>query len=89
MSITLSSIKWGQVKRLINVYFKPFARVRRPLVKMLLTISSRAWIQGSMLYSAPKDGTLGSKYAFPNQEIIIASKSRFKCTIFLIFREYP
>jgi hypothetical protein len=31
----------------------------------------------------------GSEYSFPNQEIIIVSKSRFKCTIFLIFREYP
>jgi hypothetical protein len=82
-------MKWGQVKRLINVYFKPFARVRRPLVKMLLTISLRAWIRGSMPYSALKDGTPGSEYAFPNQEIIIASKSRFKCTIFLIFRECP
>jgi hypothetical protein len=56
---------------------------------MLLMISSRAEIQGSMPYSAPKDSTLGSEYAFPNQEIIIALKSRLKCTIFLIFREYP
>jgi hypothetical protein len=76
------------VKRLINVYFKPFVRVGRPSVKMLLTISSRAWIRGSMPYSALNDGTLGSEYSFPNQEIIIASKSRFKCTIFLIFKEY-
>jgi hypothetical protein len=62
----------------MNIYFKLFAGVGRPLVKMLSTISSRAWIREPMPYSAPKGGTPGSEYSFPNQEIIIASQSRFK-----------
>jgi hypothetical protein len=89
MSIILSSTKWGQVKRPINVYFKPLARVRRPSVEMLSTISSRAWIQESALYSALKDGTPGSEYSFPNQEIIIALKSRFECTTFFDSQRIP
>jgi hypothetical protein len=57
--------------------------------KDISVTTSRAWKRGSMPYSAPKDGTPGSENSFPDQEIIIASKSRLECTIFLIFREYP
>jgi hypothetical protein len=56
---------------------------------MLLIILLRAWIRELILYSVLKNSTLGSEYAFSNQKIIIALKSRFKYIIFLIFRKYP
>jgi hypothetical protein len=56
---------------------------------MLSTISSRAWIQGSMPYCVPKDGTPGSEYSFPNQEVNTASESRSKCTESLDLHRIP
>jgi hypothetical protein len=89
MSIILSSMKWGQMRRPINACFKLFAKVGRPLLRMLSTILSRAWIQGSMPYCVPKDGTPGSEHSLLNQEVNTASKSRSKCMISLIFIEFP